>query len=323
MGVIPRKSKGHSAATFLLGGAVLAVLAVAPACRRKEPEPEAASAAAKRYPFHGVVRAVANGGRDVTVEHDAVPGFMGAMTMLFPARGAAEVLAALTPGDEIRADLVVDDARYWIEGIRRVGRVRNPPAVSPAVSAPAAAASSASTVSPPTNAVTPRPNRATSVGQMVPDFELTDQTGHPVRLSKLRGEPVAVTFLYTRCPIATACPMTTAKFSRLDAMLKERGWGKLLVLTVDPEHDTPAVLADYASKAGADAKRWKFLTGDPKAVADAASSFGILYYPDKGQVIHQQGVAIIGPDGKLASIYYGESWEAEHVLRDLEKARKG
>jgi protein SCO1/2 len=158
----------------------------------------------------------------------------------------------------------------------------------------------------------------------VPDFELTDQTGHAVRLSKLRGEPVAVTFLYTRCPIATACPMTTAKFSRVDAMLKDKGWGKLLVLTVDPEHDTPAVLADYASKAGADPKRWKFLTGDPKAVADAASSFGILYYPDKsGQIIHQQGVAVVGPDGKLVTIYYGETWEAEHVLRDMEKARKG
>ena len=75
--------------------------------------------------------------------------------------------------------------------------------------------------------------------------------------------------------------------------------------------------------AGADPKRWKFLTGDPKKVADVASSFGILYYPDKGQVIHQQGVAIIAPDGTLTSIYYGESWEAEHVLRDLEKARKG
>jgi protein SCO1/2 len=161
------------------------------------------------------------------------------------------------------------------------------------------------------------------VGQTVPDFELTDQRGHPLRLSSLRGEPVAVTFLYTRCPIATACPMTTAKFSRLDAMLKEKGWGRLLVVTVDPEHDTPAVLADYASKAGADAKRWKFLTGSPQAVADVASSFGILYYPDKGQVIHQQGVAVIAPDGKLATVYYGETWEAEHVLRDMEKARNG
>ena len=298
-----------SACAFLAA----ALLAAAGACRKGDEASEEASAAAKRYPFHGVIRKVDHGGKDVTVDHDAVPGFMGAMTMVFPARGPDAVLAALQPGDEIRAELVVDDVRYWLEGIRRVGHGTPPDtSVSPAPS-----------VADGGKTVTPRPNRGVGPGQEIPDFELTDQTNHPVRLSKLRGEPVAITFLYTRCPIATACPMTTAKFSRLDAMLKDKGWGKLLVLTVDPEHDTVPVLADYASKAGADAKRWKFLTGDPKAVADAASSFGILYYPEKGQIIHQQGVAVIGPDGKLATVYYGESWEAEHVLRDMEKARKG
>ena len=135
--------------------------------------------------------------------------------------------------------------------------------------------------------------------------------------------PVAVTFLYTSCPVATACPMTTAKFSRLDAMLKEKGFGKLLVVTVDPLHDTPAVLAAYAGKAGADPSRWKFLTGTPTAVAQVASSFGVVYYFERGQVIHGQAVAVVGPDGRLASIYYGENWEPEHLLRDLEKARKG
>lgn len=311
--------------TFAVLAAALLVLSAGAGggCRKGEsPSDEAASASAKRYPFHGIIRQTANGGRDVTVEHDAIPGFMGAMTMVFPARGAPEVLSALQPGDEIRAEIVVDEVRYWLEGIRRVGHASIAAAASPSAASPAAVSGSSPVTAGP-NVVTPRPNRGVTVGQAVPDFELTDQTGHAVRLSKLRGEPVAVTFLYTRCPIATACPMTTAKFSRVDAVLKEKGWGKLLVLTVDPEHDTPAVLADYASKAGADAKRWKFLTGDPKAVADAASSFGILYYPDKGQIIHQQGVAVVGPDGKLVTIYYGETWEAEHVLRDMEKARKG
>jgi protein SCO1 len=287
--------------------------ALSGACRGKErQESEEATGGAKRYPFHGMIRETKNGGADVMVEHDAVPGFMGAMTMLFPARGPAPVLAALAPGDTIDATLVVEESRYWLEGIRRK------PGSGPRATAPPQQLSA-----PPPGVVTPAPNRATSVGQMIPDFVLTDQTGHPVRLSQLRGEPVAVTFLYTRCPVATACPMTTAKFSRLDAMLEQRKFGKLLVVTVDPEHDTPKVLADYAAKAGADPKRWKFLTGDPKAVADVASSFGVLYYPDKGQVVHGQAVAVIDPAGKLASIYYGENWEPEHLLRDLEKARKG
>ncbi len=161
------------------------------------------------------------------------------------------------------------------------------------------------------------------VGDAVPDFALKDQTGATVRLSQMRGEPVAVTFIYTRCPVATACPMTTAKFSRLDAMLAQEKFGHLLVVTVDPEHDTPEVLADYAKKAGADPKRWKFLTGSPQDVARVASSFGVLYYPEHGQMIHSQAVAVLDPQGRLSTIYYGETWQPEHILRDLQSARKG
>ena len=144
-----------------------------------------------------------------------------------------------------------------------------------------------------------------------------------MRLSELRGGPVAVTFLYTRCPIATACPMTTAKFSKLDAMLAAKEFGRVLTITVDPEHDTPAVLASYAKSSGPTPKRWKFLTGEPRAVADVASSFGVLYYPERGQIIHSQAVAVVDPEGKLASDLLRRDWEAEHVLRDMEKARKG
>ena len=295
------------------------VLLLAAGCRRSSESREAeASASAKRYPFHGIVRDVKNGGADLMIEHDAIPGFMGAMTMVFPVRAPAEVRAAIGTGDEIDATLVAEESRYWLEGIRRrrvpPGQRRTAPASNASATPPSSTSASV---------VTPIPNNSVSLGERVPDFQLTDQTNHPVRLSAFRGEPVAVTFLYTRCPVATACPMTTAKFSKLSAMLAQKGFGKLLVITVDPEHDTPAVLADYAKKAGADPARWKFLTGDPKAVADAASSFGVLYYPDHGQIVHGQAVAVVDPEGRLSSIYYGESWEPEHILRDLEKARKG
>jgi protein SCO1/2 len=166
------------------------------------------------------------------------------------------------------------------------------------------------------------PNRAIGVGDTVPDFTLTDQNGAKVRLTQFRGEPLGVTFLYTTCPDVNACPMTMAKFSRLDAMLREKKFGHLLVVTVDPEHDTPSVLKDYAEKAGADAKRWSFLTGAPSAVAEVASRFGVLYSRRGAQVLHQQAVAVVDPEGRLATISYGEKWEPEQILRDMEKARK-
>jgi len=106
-------------------------------------------------------------------------------------------------------------------------------------------------------------------------------------------------------------------------MLDQKKFGRLLTVTVDPEHDTPAVLAEYAKTVGAKPKRWQFLTGDPVAVAQVASSFGVMYYPEKGQVVHTQAVAVVDPKGRLATIYYGEHWEPEHILRDLEKAKNG
>lgn len=168
----------------------------------------------------------------------------------------------------------------------------------------------------------PEPNRSIGVGDPVPDFTLIDQDGKKVQPAQFRGEPLGVTFLYTTCPDVSACPMTMAKFSRLGAMLREKAFGHLLVITVDPEHDTPSVLRDYAHKAGADTKRWSFLTGTPSAVAEVASRFGVLYSRQGSQVLHQQAVAVVDPAGRLATISYGENWEPEQILSDMERVRK-
>jgi protein SCO1/2 len=292
----------------------LVVLVASAACAKRSTsapgQPVAASSEAKRYALRGVVREVEAEKREITVDHETVPGFMEAMTMSFPVRDDPQVFEILHPGDRLEAKLVVDGENYWLEQILTKGFVATPSAAagSPATGSPAV--------------VTPQPNRGIAVGDRVPDFALTDQTGRTVRLSQMRGSPVAVTFLYTRCPIATACPLTATKFAKLDSLLKEKGFGKILTITVDPEHDTPKVLADYASRLGADPERWKFLTGDPKAVAEVATSFGVVYYPEQGQVVHGQAAAVVDPSGRLAAIYYGQSWDPEHLLRDLEKARK-
>lgn len=293
--------------------AVLAILLglFGAACRKAEMPGGGAGSAGRRYPIAGVLRAVDADKSELTLEHGPVEGLMGGMTMPFPVRAEPAVLSRLRVGDRIAATLVVEGDRFWLE------RVTGEP--SPSASLPPASA----TPLPAAGVATPRPNRGVAVGDAIPDFSLTDPSGHAVRLSQLRGQPVAVTFLYTRCPVATACPLTTARFSRLQAMLEQKGFGVLLTITVDPEHDTPPILADYARKASADPRRWKFLTGEPHAVADVAERFGVLYYPDHGQVVHTQAVAVVDPQGKLASIYYGQDWEPEHIFRDMEKVRKG
>ncbi len=264
---------------------------------------ESSSTKTRRFPFKGVIREV--GGGSITVEHEAVSDYMPAMTMSFSVRDDPRVVAILRPGDRIEATLVVEKDRYWLERVLTRGFLATP--------APAAAAA---------GSITPRPNRGIAPGDPVPDFTLTDQDGKAVSLSQLRGEPVAITFIYTRCPIASACPMATAKFSRLDAMLSEKKFGQLISITVDPRFDTPQVLASYAKMMGAHPKRWRFLTGSPEAVARAAESFGVMYFPDTGQITHTQAAAVVNRKGRLATIYFTDAWQPEHLLRDMEAARK-
>ena len=259
---------------------------------------------AKRYELKGVVIEVDPAGKKVKVQHEEIPGFMSAMTMTFPVRDDPKVVEFLRPGDRIEARLVVDGSTYFLEEVLTKGFIPTPTPFGG-------------------TGIRPEPNKGVAIGDEIPDFSLTDQTGARVKLSQFRGEPVAVTFTYTRCPIATACPLTVARFSKIDAALKKENFGALLCVTVDPENDTPAALKDYAARIGADPKRWKFLTGDPREVASVAERFGVLYYPDKGQIVHSQAVAVVDPDGRLDTVYYGEQWEPETVLQDLQKARKG
>jgi len=298
-----------------LRAALALFLAVLPlGCSKRETagpvKGSAPSASAQRYDLRGIIRGVDAEKREVTVEHEEIPGYMDAMTMSFPVRDDPQVFEILRAGDRLEAKLVVDEGDYWLEHVLTKGFVTSSASGTPAPL-------------PTVRVVTPEPNRGVAVGDSIPDFALTDQTGRLVRFSEMRGEPVAVTFIYTRCPIATACPLTATRFAKLDSLLKAKGFGKLLTITVEPERDTPKVLAEYASHLGADPARWKFLTGDPKAVADVASRFGVIYYPDKGQVVHAQAVAVVDPAGRLATIYYGDNWDAEAIFRDLEKARKG
>lgn len=93
----------------------------------------------------------------------------------------------------------------------------------------------------------------------VPGFALTDQAGRTVRDRDLRGAPWVANFIFTRCP--TACPMLTAKFKALQGELGDLKGVRYVSISVDPEHDTPPVLAAYAQRFGADTSRWTFLTG--------------------------------------------------------------
>jgi protein SCO1 len=101
----------------------------------------------------------------------------------------------------------------------------------------------------------------------VPDFAFTDQTGTKVTAADLRGRVHIASFIFTRCP--TVCPTTTLKMQRLGERLRDASGVHLVSISVDPEHDTPPVLTEFASRYRADPSRWKFLTGPPADVRRA------------------------------------------------------
>jgi protein SCO1/2 len=101
-----------------------------------------------------------------------------------------------------------------------------------------------------------------------PPFTLTSQDGRSVALADLRGKVLAVTFIYTGCP--DICPLVTQKMVEVQNALGAAFGAKIafVSITLDPEHDTPAILKDYAQSWGAKPNGWVFLTGSPGAVRD-------------------------------------------------------
>jgi protein SCO1/2 len=122
---------------------------------------------------------------------------------------------------------------------------------------------------------TPSPFQRSQHEYAVPEVTLRDQTGRPVALSELQGAsgPLAVNFIFTTC--TTICPVMTATFSQMRRELgEEAGRVRLVSITIDPEHDTPAVLAEYAKRFDA-APGWSFLTGSPQDVERVLRAFDV------------------------------------------------
>src|SRR5258706_14641021 len=86
----------------------------------------------------------------------------------------------------------------------------------------------------------PPPVNKLALGDALPDFTLTDQTGRAVRFSDFRGRVVAIDFIYTRCPLPDVCPRLSANFAYLSKRLRGRDL-TLLSITIDPVYDRPEI----------------------------------------------------------------------------------
>lgn len=261
----------------------------------------------KRYDLKGKVISVDREKKRAKVDHEEIPGFMPAMEMDFPIY-EDWVWEELSPGSEIRAKLVVDNTAeepYWLEQIGIVA------AAKPGQPAP------------------PVDDRFSQIGAEIPDFELTNQDGKRISLNDFRGRALAITFIYSECPLADYCIKMSTLFSdtALRIMNEPEAVDKfrLLSISFDPERDTPAKLRSYGlgylgKGAKPDFTVWQLAVGSDKEVRAVADFFGLRYEvdeKDKTQFNHSLRTAVISPDGKVTKIFAGNEWTANELIREM------
>jgi len=270
------------------------LLFVLAACKTQPPLPQ------QRFDLRGKVVAVNKSEGTVTLAHEAIPGYMAAMTMDYRIRDRW-AFRVLKPGQTVTATLVVASDRAWLEGI--------------VVSEDA---------KPETSSLAPLASAGDPLGKQVPDFALINQDGQRIHLRQYHGKALLLTFIYTRCPLPDYCPLMSRNFAQILRELRSdsalSAAARLLSVSIDPQYDKPAVLRAYALDVAGNAppfNHWDFASGTPEQVRKVAEFFGLKYWTEGGQIVHALVTAVIGPDGKVSRVYRGNNWQPARVLGDL------
>ena len=282
----------------------------------KGPAEKAAAAGrreTKEYTLTGEVRKVDRPSGEVTIRHDAIPGFMDAMTMPFhvDSPGLPE---DLREGDQVQGTLKMELENGLVEKYQLTNLTVTKPAPPTAL---------VLDLSKRTPALRPRARRLEE-GEPVPDLTLTDQDGKHFRLSDLRGYVVVLTFIYTRCPLPDFCPTMDRKFAELaqsiSAFPRRAEKIRLLSISFDPDHDTPEILRKHARVRGGMPPLWTFAVASHEELAHITEPLGFVYGPGKNEIIHNLCTAVIDPSGKLARLETGtqrNKWSSADLLKTV------
>lgn len=272
--------------------ALLAAVLLATSCRQPAAE-------MRQYELQGQIVAIQPERNEILIKHGDIKGFMPAMTMPFKVKDAA-MLTGKEPGDLVTATLAVGEVDAHLSAIAKTGHapLEEPAAVSDAP-------------------------RILVPGDEVGDALLVNQDDKPLPFSSFRGHRVALTFIYTRCPLPEFCPLMDRHFAAVQKTLAATpslADVRLLTLTFDPEFDTPPILQAYARRRGANPAVWTFATGDPKEMARFASQFGVFVERNPqsaADIAHNLITVVVGADGRLVKRHTGNDWTPAELVADL------
>lgn len=259
---------------------------------------------AEEHAARGLVLKVVPARGEIDVSCDEIPGYMNAMEMSFEVRDR-KALSALKPGMAISFSIVTHGKALYAEKIQ-------PGATQNFESEPMEAGSLTALQSIVDRAAV---KEEVKVGEAVPDFVLTDQTGKEVHLTQLRGKVVVLTFGYSRCPNPNYCLRLSNNLEHVEKRFHARAGKDLVLLTIaiDPEHDRGTTLTEYAKSFNADPADWHFLTGSLADVKQTSKMFGMNFWSSEGLLTHPLHTVIIDREGRLAMNLEGNQFSAKQL----------
>ena len=272
--------------------------------------------AAQRYPASGIVLRVNRVAHSIQVSCREIPEYMPAMVMDLSVRDPKEIVE-LAAGTMIDFILAVSDDSAYAESIRvhQFQSTDQEPMAARQLNLVSSLVDSTS-----------RETKPLSVGQRVPDFSLISQKHEPIKLSQFAGKVVAITFLYSHCPLPNFCFRLSNNFSIVQRRFTDRMGRDLVLLSItfDPEHDQPEVLSHYAGNwKAADTKGWYFLTGPLQEIQKVTLEFGMSFWQDEGLITHALHTVILDRRGYMVANLEGNEFTGQQLGDLLESVLRG
>ena len=260
----------------------------------------------KRYPLRGEIISIDAARHVLVIKHEAIAGYMPAMTMEFQV--SAGDAAAAKPGQRIRGEMIPTKEGVRLEKIWPADKA-----------ATDTVAAGANLLRQDTH------NRGREayreIGETIPNFALFDQEGRVVQSARFHGKQLMLNFIYSRCPIATMCPAATAKMMQTQQLARAAGVPnlELVSITLDPAYDTPGVLKEYAAVRGIDTTNFSFLTGPENAIKDLLTQFGVIAEFKGDLISHTLATLLIDENGKIIHRADGSQWEPPEFVAKMKR----
>ena len=165
-----------------------------------------------------------------------------------------------------------------------------------------------------------------TVYHSIADFAFVNQVGDTIRKEDMAGKIYVADFFFTSCP--TLCPVMKKEMLRVYEQFKGNPNFRILSHSIDPSHDTQAVLKDYAEKLGVpDAATWNFLTGDQEKIFEIGqTSYLTTTMADDmepGGFLHSGAFLLVDQQGRIRGVYDGtKTDQVDRLLADIPKLLK-